>query len=1020
MNLKIRIVYMLVPVLACISALSAQTPEENLRRADTQYNLYAYNTALNSYNEVLKSDPNNIYALGRKGDCYFQLNKPEEALPFYDKAVTLGRVDNEIVFRYAQALMQTGDYIGAKKWFNFYKDANPSVGIHYAEMCDYAATASQKAGMYSAKNELMNTTSADYSPVFYGNRVVYSSARRDIARKTQKMETGAGTNELFITQKNPEDGMLQRPGFLLTDIQKSANFNEGPVAFSATGNKVAFCHNKYVDGTRQIAAKGIEMSLYTADVDADGRWVNVKAFPYNGTDYAIGFPWMSDDGNTIYYASNMPGGMGGWDLYSSAYNASTGMWSTPRNLGATVNTPGDEISPFLEGNDLYFSSDWHNGIGGLDVFRADLTNNYVTNVTNLGPGVNSSRDDYGFIYNARTATGYFTSNRPEGKGNEDIWQVGKGMDEFSITVRDAYQQPIAGAEIDFSTCGAGVMRTDAAGRYEFATAKGQANCNVSVRAPGYAAVNVVINSSGDHNLNVVMGTGVIPVTSSTSTVTSTYNESLGSVVDYETRDPLYNVKVSALPWPSGAPIVTYTNYNGQYTLNLDPARAYTVTFNKDSYGDMSTNFFSGAAGAQSTINQVSMTKIQKPTAATPLVLPETDPKARTGAAPSYTSPTYQPPLTPLIYDSQKTNTAIYQPVELTTPYKPTINGYAVQLAATPSGSKEPEMSKFSSLLEEGKIYTVQEGTVSKLRLGVFSTKGEAEDALKKARSIRKDAFIVEEKGADANLAVQPAAETDKYALVDTKSPNLVNNVKALQVAPSVQFAVQIKTAGITEPVVMNQFADLSQYGYLYTRPDNGVIRIRVGVWNNQADAELAQSLIMGKGYKEAVVVVEKAGTEIPVATTPQIVVPQAIVNPLATTPTTTQPAPGTITPGYTPVSSTPSTGGALPDLLSPSAYSTQNQSFKGINSDPLKVVYMVRICSLSGDPTKFDVQKAEKAGGKVDAREGQNGSIVMLLTGWADQASATTAKNKLVSLGFKDAFVVKELDGDGVLRRMSE
>ena len=1036
MNMKIRTVCVVMLLAACISALSAQTPvEENLRRADTQFDLYAYNTALNSYNEVLKIDPNNAQALGRKGDCYFQLNKPGEALPFYDRAVTLGRVDNEIVFRYAQALMQTGDYIGAKRWFNFYTDANPSVGQHYAAMCDYAVVTSQKTGMYSAKNELLNSPSADYSPAFYGNRIVFNSSRRDITRKSPKGEIGAGTNEIFVTQRNPEDGMLQRPGFLIADFQKSTFFNEGPVAFSASGTKVAFCHNKYVDGTRQIAAKGMEMSLYLADVDAEGKWVAVKPFPYNGSDYAIGFPWLSEDGQTVYFASNMPGGLGGWDLYSCTYNGVTSMWSTPRNLGASVNTAGNEITPFLDGNDLYFSSDWHNGIGGLDVFRADLTNNYASNVTNLGTGVNSSRDDYGFIYDSKASMGYFTSNRSEGKGNEDIWQVGRGMDEFAITVRDAYQQPIAGAEIDFSACGAGVMRTDAIGRYEFTTAKGQVNCNITVRAPGYPVKTVLINSSGEHNIAIAMGgNGIAPVQSSTSSVpSSSYNESLGSVVDHESRDPLYSVKVSALPWPNGASIDTYSNYNGQYTLNLEPAKAYTISFTKEGYGDMSTNFFSGAAGAQSTINQVSMTKVAK-TSTSPWSAPDT----RTGATPLYT-PTYTPPATtptytapssglpPLIYSAPQSNTPIYQPVELATPssVKQVISGYSVQLAATPSGSREPDMSRFSKLSEEGNMYTVQDGTVSKLRLGVFSTKGEAEEVLKQAKTVRKDAFIIEEKGVNANLAVIPSAISDGYALVGgQKSPGLDNNIRVLPIAPAMQFAVQVKTTGLTEPVIMNQFADLSQFGNLYTRPDNGVIRIRVGVWNNQNDAELAQSLIMGRGYKEAVVVLEKPGTEVPVAPTPQI------VTPLITPPVQPQPSVGNYSsfappsggPAFTSVSggSTLTSGGALPDLLSPSAYSTSNTGFKGINTEPLKVVYMVRICSLSGDPTKFDVKKAEKAGGKVDAREGQNGSVIMLLTAWPDMASATAAKNRLVLLGYKEAFVVKELEGDGILRRMTE
>lgn len=169
----------------------------------------------------------------------------------------------------------------------------------------------------------------------------------------------------------------------------------------------------------------MNMSLYIADV-VNGEWQNTKPFPYNGVDYATGFPSLTDDGNTLVFASNNSStttGGKGWDIYVS--NFVNGEWSAPRNLGAPLNTSGNEITPFYSGADLYFSSDWHIGLGGFDVFRAQLANNDVTNIFHLGPGINSSYDDYGFIFNAQQNTGYLTSNRPGGRGNEDIWQVQK-------------------------------------------------------------------------------------------------------------------------------------------------------------------------------------------------------------------------------------------------------------------------------------------------------------------------------------------------------------------------------------------------------------------------------------------------------------------------------------------------------------------------------------------------------------------------------------------------------------------
>jgi hypothetical protein len=213
------------------------------------------------------------------------------------------------------------------------------------------------------------------------------------------------------------------------------------------------------------------------------------------------------------------------------------------------------------------------------------------------------------------------------------------------------------------------------------------------------------------------------------------------------------------------------------------------------------------------------------------------------------------------------------------------------------------------------------------------------------------------------------------------------------------------------------------------------MRIRVGVWSVQADAEMAQALIMAQGFSNAVVVVEKLGTDLPPASKPQItpaptvpVMPELIQEtsgskgagtaPKTNTPAPTASAPTSGVPAFTPVNNQ----GALPDLFAaPVAHSTQKKdnNMLAINDAP-NTKYMVRICSLTGDASKFDVKKAEKAGGRVDARQSESGAIIMLLTNLADLSSATIARDRLIASGFKDAFLVKELNNDGVLRKASE
>jgi hypothetical protein len=474
---------------------------------------------------------------------------------------------------------------------------------------------------------------------------------------------------------------------------------------------------------------------------------------------------------------------------------------------------------------------------------------------------------------------------------------------------------------------------------------------------------------------------------------------------------------------------------------------------------VTTNIFSGAAGSQTTINQVSM---NKKTVREVTIVDMEQAKQRGNATKvdiirpqesSNQSQGYSPPIftpgdlvttnTNIGNKGNNSNTALPSLPNTTTsttalPNRSLVNGYAIQLAATPLGAKEPDMTKFESLTEYGKIYATQEGKLSKVRLGVFTNRNDAVEALKKAKAIKKDAFIVDERDIDASMAVNSTANNDGISMIsDRKNPGSKNITPApvVPALPVTQFAVQIKTATADEPIVMNDYAELAAYGNLYVRPDNGVMRIRVGVWSVQADAEMAQALIMAQGFSNAVVVVEKLGTDLPPASKPQItpaptvpVMPELIQEtsgskgagtaPKTNTPAPTASAPTSGVPAFTPVNNQ----GALPDLFAaPVAHSTQKKdnNMLAINDAP-NTKYMVRICSLTGDASKFDVKKAEKAGGRVDARQSESGAIIMLLTNLADLSSATIARDRLIASGFKDAFLVKELNNDGVLRKASE
>ena len=174
-------------------------------------------------------------------------------------------------------------------------------------------------------------------------------------------------------------------------------------------------------------AKNLLVHSIVVPLEQNGKWSNVIPFQYNSAEFSVGHPAISEDGSTLYFVSDMPGGFGGTDIYVTRKHALG--WSTPENLGPEINTEGNEMFPFLQENrTLYFASNGHTGLGGLDIFMYDLKNLQVTNV---GVPINSSKDDFGLIVSENGKQGFFSSNRDDINGSDNIYQFKYFGDEIS-------------------------------------------------------------------------------------------------------------------------------------------------------------------------------------------------------------------------------------------------------------------------------------------------------------------------------------------------------------------------------------------------------------------------------------------------------------------------------------------------------------------------------------------------------------------------------------------------------------
>ena len=1013
MNTTSRAGWLLVALLLATGCLTAQSSvQDDLQRADKQFDLYAYNLALRTYEQVLQKDPNNARALARTADSYFQLNRIEESLPFYERAAQQYNVDPVTFLNYGKALMQTGDYVGAKKWFRVYGETNPSAAKQYINMCDYAADVAKKEAIYTVKNEPMNTEAADFCATFLGTRVVFSSARTDIARKTQPKSTsdwsGGAYNQLFITQRSAETGFLQKPTFLRSDLQNT--FNEGPVSFSADGKRVAFCRNNFIDGTRQIADKGINMSLYIAEV-VDGNWLNIKAFPYNGSDYATGFPSLSPDGNTLIFASNQPGGSGGWDIYVSNWNGNG--WTIPRNLGEPLNTPGNEVTPFYDGKDLYFSSDWHKGLGGLDVFRAELGAEKVSNVFHLGPGINSSRDDYGFVYDANQNIGYVTSTRLTGRGHEDIWQVvkkgsatatpvtystptttspfnqqrtniptnttanttppapqeystttvtnyGSGNGTLYMLVTDRTGNPVPNADLDFSDCNAGFGQTDYEGKYYFNALNWPLRCSVVIKKQGFFDESVLLESYGKGNL-------LIAITADDR------KEYIGAVRDAQSRLQLDDVNIEINKTETGQTIVTNTDYDGRYSLFLTPFHAYDVSYSKPGYKTKILKVNTGAAGTS--LMDVSLEPIVS--------------TASTSRPAEYSTPTQG---STALITSKKVEEPATQGV---------FNGYSVQVAAYPEGElTEAKLKKYEELSEYGNLYAKAESGRSKVRLGIFQDKSDAQNTLKKVLKNPKfkGAFVAEEYGADPALVLNGNSGPQRPTEYSTVSKG-VPSAPVTPVAPAIRYSVQIGSFAADRPIEIGNFSKAAGLGHIYTKLENGMNKVRVGVFATHGSAELAQEEAVARGFQDAIIVTEKSTDE----SLKDFLLTESTANQVPaqySTSTSTATVPATTTQKKAKM--------AADNVLRPTEYSTPT------TMKPKVLPYYVRIATLS-NPERFD-SSAFNDLGAIERKKTENGATIMLLGGFEKIEDVTRALNEVRSRGFEEAYAVKKDDKGNIAR----
>lgn len=652
------------------------------RKARTQYSEGNYLAAIETYREVLTKRKDDAEALGNLAECLRLVNRLEEAAETYQTLVRSKKNTEIQLLNYAHTLKGLGKYDEAKVFYQNYARSNPAVGNQYAGSCDFAKNNSSLPSNFSVNNESINTANAEFGPAVASEQVVFSGFR-------------GGTSNQLLTSVAGADGSLGNAAPLR---QNATDFGMGPVSFSADGRLVAYTRNRYTNGVRQIPETITSMTIFLADVGFGGNWTNERPFPLNDPKSKTGYPCFTPDGKALFFASDRPGGLGGWDLYIAYFEGGT--WSKPVNLGPTVNTSGDEIAPFFDGTNLYFSSDWQYGFGGFDIFMAEQGGGQWVKATNLGTPINSPRDDYGYVFDAFRNVGYFTSNRAGGRGLEDLYRVSTAAQNFQIRVVNGSDgRPLPNAAVDLASCLRGGVRnysanTDARGILVFPVGAGT-DCEIIVSLEGYLPNRVALAplvAQGNREVEIAL--------------TRRGEEYFGNVNGADTQSPLVGAIVTARNNTNGAITRVQTNNSGTYVLGLANNTTYTLTFNAQGYREQSREVFTSNGTNKTILGLTSLTSIN--------------------AFPPTTNP--------------------YPPANPNNPTNPSGggSGWAVQLAALASA---PNLDNFGALRSYGNVYAVFEGGKHKLRLGPFVSREEASRVLAAVKPQGySGAFLVAESG----------------------------------------------------------------------------------------------------------------------------------------------------------------------------------------------------------------------------------------------------------------------------------
>lgn len=411
-----NIIHVIAMIALCIS-VTAQDKSYREKKGDKRYFVYAFDKAIKEYKGVKTLT---LEGQRRLAKSYRNTDKIDESELAYEALAAMPGATAEDHYDYAMILKMNGKFLESSRSMDKFISQKPADlrGKDYLANKERLGPLLIDDGSYKIVKQSINSAQEDFGTSYYKNKVVFASTRT--AKPFRKKDNANGKPFLDLYVADVENGQLKSPEKFAKKL--NGKMHDGPASFSNNDTYMAFTRSHYKDHS---ADNVVELQIYfssNTDKEGKGTWSKPEPFIYNKEGFSVQHPNLSADGNTMYFVSTAPGGFGGADIYKTT-RVGQGPWSTPENMGDKINTEGNELFPYFVPSQgkLMFTSDGRFGLGGLDIFIADISAAGVEGIYNAGTPLNTRYDDYAAIMNSEMTKGYFSSDRSEGSGDDDIY-----------------------------------------------------------------------------------------------------------------------------------------------------------------------------------------------------------------------------------------------------------------------------------------------------------------------------------------------------------------------------------------------------------------------------------------------------------------------------------------------------------------------------------------------------------------------------------------------------------------------